>query len=156
MDIFSLFATDAKSEEKGRAFTKEFGGKSTFIIARSGNRSYTRDIQAQFEAHRHTLELKDTPEQQQESDDLSFKIMGEVMARTILLGWSGEVSYKGVPVEYSYENAVMLLKHKEFRAKINQLADDYRKFLVEAQEKDEKNSVTSSAGSSPGVEGSKD
>lgn len=151
MDFKKLYLTDATAEEKGRAFTKEFGGEATFVVARSGNRTYNRMIQKEFEAHRHILELKGTPEEEEAAADLSFKLIGDVMASSILLGWSGKVDYDGKPLPYSYDNAVLLLSMKEFRNKISGLADNFRNYLAEAQEKDEKNSVTSSDGSLPGV-----
>ncbi len=151
MDFFSLYATDATAEEKGRAFTDEFGGKATFLLARSGNRTYNRMIQKQFEAHRHILELKDSEEQEDAAADLSFKLIGQVLAKCVLLGWSGDVKYKGVDLPYSYDNAVLLLSMKDFRQKILGLADNFRNFLIKEQEADEKNSLTTSDGSSPGV-----
>lgn len=150
MDFYELYATDATAEEKGRAFSEEFGGDVTFVLARAGNRTYTRMIQAQFEAHRHILELKDTPEQEEAANELSFKLIGQVMASSIVLGWSGNVKYKGQDLPYSYNNAVLLLSHKDFRAKILGLADNFRNYLVSAMEKDAKNSAPTSDGSSPG------
>lgn len=152
MDIFQLYATDSAIEEKGREFTEEFGGESTFLIARAGNRSYQRMIQQQFEAHRHILELKETPEQEEAAATLNEKLIARVMAKTILLGWHGNVQYQGQALPYSYENAVKILMHKEFRARIQALSDNYRNYLVSAQKADEKNSQQTSGGTSPGEE----
>ncbi len=151
MDIFKLYATNIAQEEQGRDFTEEFGGKSTFKIARAGNRSYQRMVTKQFEAHRHILDQKNTPEEEEASDNLSFTLIGKIMAQTVLLGWSGEVEYDGESLPYSYDNAVKLLALKDFRAKILGLAQDFRNFLLAKQEADEKNSPPSSDGTSPGA-----
>lgn len=156
MDIFKLYATNIAQEEQGRDFTEEFGGKSTFRIARSGNRSYNRMVSKQFEAHRHILDQKSTPEEEEASDKLSFDLIGKIMAQTVLLGWSGEIEYDGEALPYSYDNAVKLLAIKDFRAKILGLANDFRNFLLAKQEKDAKNSPPDSVGTLPGEPALKD
>ena len=55
MDILDLFATSDLLEESGKNF--DLGG-AKFRIARVGNSRYSRMLNAEFEKHRETLEMK--------------------------------------------------------------------------------------------------
>jgi hypothetical protein len=144
MDIFAQYATDPKAELEGREVS--WGGGITFLIARAHNPKYTRMLAQQFEAHKHTLEQKDSDEQLATAEDRSNKIMAYVMARSILLGWTGPVEYQGQPLPYSVANAEKLLLIKDFQVEVTKKANDFRNFRVKAEEADEKNSPTTSAG----------
>lgn len=151
LDIFNQFATNTAHEEEGRPFDKEFGADVTFVIARAGNRTYSRMLQAQVDAHKHTLDQKATEEQKLASEDRSEKIMIDVMAKSILLGWSGNVKYQGKPLPYSVDNAIMLLQLKEFRKKVDGLSNDFKNFRLISEEEDAKKSATTSNGASHGA-----
>lgn len=148
MDIFDLFATSALLEESGKDF--DFGGGVKFRIARIGNSRYQRTLTQLFEANRETLEMKGSDEALAAADECSRNIMRQVYARTILLGWSGPVKYKGKPAEYSWEDAEMLLQHKDFFAWVDARAKNYQNYLLSSQEEDAKNSETTSPGTSSG------
>lgn len=149
MDIFSQYAVDPKLEQEGKDF--DWGEGLTLILARSHNPIYTKMINTRFEAHKHTLELKDTPEQLKAAEDRSHKIMAEVLAHTVLIGWKGEMIYKGQPLEYSVANAEMLLLHKDFQREVARKADDFRNFRFQTEEADVKNSEPTSSGTSLGA-----
>lgn len=166
-DVFKLYATDPVAEQKGRGFTKEFGGGATFYIARSNNRSYQDQLQAEYKSHEFTFQrgqAKDASEdEKKEAEDLSFALIGRVMARTILLGWDlvstvngetkvakNQVGYKGELLAYSADNAEKLLSHREFRDKVATISGNYEKYLFEMEEADAKNSVDTSPGTSSG------
>lgn len=165
MDIFSSYATDPNAEEKGRYFEN---GDVEFLIARSGNRAYNEMMQAQFTAHKHTLDQKDTPEARQAGNDRAEKITVLVMSRTVLLGWRGlpkkgpdgaplEVDGKqvlgvlrdrtGAAMEPNQTNAAAILALKDFRQWVSGKSDDFRNYLEEVKKEDEKNSATTSTGS---------
>lgn len=156
MDIFSAYGTSNQAEEKGRWF--EFGDVE-FLVARSGNRAYNDMISAQFTAHKHTLDQKDTPEARTIANERADKINTLVMANTILLGWrglaktdadgvvtTGQVRYKGAELAFSTANASTLLSHKDFRAVISAKSDDFRNYLEDVKKEDEKNSAATSSG----------
>lgn len=162
MDFNTSYVTDASAELKGRWFEN---GDMEFLIARSGNRTYSDMMAQQFQAHQHTLSQKDTPEQREIANARAEKITVDIMSKTILLGWrglpklddagneTGEVgvlNYDGAPLEYSVANAAKLLAAKDFRSWVSGRADDFKNFLAKAKEEDEKNSVTSSTGNSNG------
>lgn len=127
MDIFSTYAVDETKEQSG---TWMEVGDAKFLVARAGNKSYVKLLGKEVEKNQKSLDRKD-----EAADALSDKIMIDVLAETILLGWEN-VSYKGKPMEYSKVNAKELLSHKEFRREIMKLADDFNAFKA-AQEAEE-------------------
>lgn len=147
MDIFSAYATNDQAEQNGREFEN---GDATFLIARSGNRRYTDMLSQLYTAHKHTLDQKDTSEARLAAEDRSNKIMVEVMSKSILLGWSGNVKYKGVDLPYNQTNAALLLGHKDFRNWVDGKSSSFQNYLEEVKKEDEKNSAPTSTGSSPG------
>lgn len=157
-DPFKLFQTDETAERKGKEFTKEFGGGVTLRIARAGNPEYQRQIQAEYKAHEHTLQRGQaddaTEEEKRISEELSTKLVGRVMARTILLGWDDRMVKGGVHVPYSVDAAEDFLSVKEFRERVSAVAGDYKKFLVAQEGANEKNSATTSSGISSGGQAS--
>ena len=95
-DIFAAFATDENLENNGATF--QLGGGSTLLIARGGNRRYSKAITKAVEARRVELDGEDAA-----SEKASDEIMIGVMAETILLGWQN-LSFKGEEMgEYSVE-----------------------------------------------------
>lgn len=130
MDIFAAYAVDENLEVNG---TWMEVGDAKFLVARSGNKNYVKALSKAVERNRKALNRRDD-----EADKLSDKLMAEVIAKTILLGWEG-VKYQGKPLEYNAENAVMVLKHPEFRKEIMQLADDFDQFKAQKEAEEEKN-----------------
>jgi hypothetical protein len=66
----------------------------------------------------------------------SDEILIDVVASTILLGWKGDITYKGKPYPYSKDNAKMILAHKEFMAAVMKVAEDMETFKVVKDEED--------------------
>lgn len=130
MDIFSTYAVDESKEQNG---TWMEVGDAKFLVARAGNKAYVKQLGKEVERNQKSLDRKDDA-----ADALSDKIMVDVLADAILLGWEN-VSYKGEPLEYSKANAKMLLAHKEFRREIMKLADDFNAFKLQQEAEDVKN-----------------
>lgn len=126
MDVFKLYATDEAKEKTG--VWKGLGGKSKILIARSGNRDYARLFSKLVEQSTDALSTKDDA-----ADAEADKIVIEVIAKTILLGWEG-MEYDGAPIEYSFENAKKLLALKDFRKLVMKHADDIENFLLAKEE----------------------
>lgn len=131
LDLFAEFATNEDAEVTG--VKQEFKGV-TFLIARSGNREYGKLLTKLINKNQRVLDGKDAA-----ADAMSDKIMVEVIAKTILKGWEGNIVYKGEPMPYSVENAKTVLTHKDFRAQIMKMADDSEKYRVVQMEEEEKN-----------------
>lgn len=127
-DVFAMFATDPDKEVNG-AWVKQ-PGNCELLVARQGNRAYSRLIAKKYEEYREVLE-SDTPEAEVKDE----QIIVEVMAETILLGWKNLV-YKGQVLPYSKENARKVLSHRDFRLHVGRLAGaqaNYKAELEEAQ-----------------------
>lgn len=132
VDIFSVFAVDEKAEQEGRWV--EYGGGVSFLVARAGNSKYNRLLSSQYKRNKVALEAKG-----EAAEALSDSLMVEVMSKTILLGWKGEIKLKGEALEYSVDNAKKLLAVKDFRRYITTLSEDFESFKAEQEADEAKN-----------------
>jgi hypothetical protein len=137
MDFHRAYATDPKAELEGKEF--DWGGGVKLTIARAHNPSYTRLLASLYEKNKEALDKKDTAEELAAAEALSNKIMAEVMAKSILLGWSGPVTFKGEDLPYNTANAQKLLALKDFQNEVAKRAADFRNFRFETEEADAKN-----------------
>lgn len=117
MDLFKSYATDETAEVNG--VWQKGSGNSEFLVARAGNRKYQRLVAKMIEDNQDVLESKTD-----EADIRSEEIMATIYAETILLGWRGDVKAKGVDLPYTRENAIAMLKLKEFRKWVQKRSDD--------------------------------
>lgn len=139
VDIFAAFAINATKATAGVWFP--YQGDVEFLVAKSGNKGFRKHASAQMTKSKRILETKDSDGVATDaSDDRMNEIMIDVMARTILLGWKGELVFKGEKLEYSYENAKLLLQHEGFRDLISAFAADEEKFKEVQAAEEEKNS----------------
>lgn len=134
VDLFAAFATDTSAEEKGTPTTIPGAGDTLFVVARAGNPDYARKLQRLVKQNRTLLDSKGKL-----ADQKSEEIIIEVMATTILLGWDKPVNYQGKPLEYSVANAKTLLAHKDFRAAVSKVAEDFDTFRAVKEAEDEGN-----------------
>lgn len=137
MDLFAAFATDPKLEEEGRWV--RIGGTdekpTEILVARTGTRRYKRVMAQQYESHKTLLEGKDKVA----ANDKVDQMVRHALASCVLLGWKN-VEYKGNgALPYSYENAHMLLGHRDFQDVVTKEADNFQAYKVEQDEADAKN-----------------
>lgn len=125
LDIFAQFATDETLENNGTWF--DIGGDARILVGRAGNRKYGKTLTKAVERNRKTLDLGNDA-----ADEKSEEIMISVMAESILLGWEG-IKFKGEALEYSLENAKMLLAIKDFRKLVAEKADDTESFRIKQE-----------------------
>lgn len=121
MDVFAQYATDESKEAEGVWVTlgREDDPKApAILVARSGNKKYTKMITREVEKNQRALDLKNDA-----ADELSDQLMISVMANTVLLGWKN-LEFKGAPLAYSVENAKVLLGVKDFRKLVARHSDD--------------------------------
>jgi len=133
MDIFARFGTDQTKEIEG--VRHPIGGGAVVVVARWMNPAHaaaSRICTAERE-----LELEVGSDE--DKDRIYGEIAAKAMAGTILTGFSG-VKYAGEPLEYSAENAHQLLKLKDFRELIYQLATTRQHYAVSKAEATAKNS----------------
>lgn len=129
IDLFSEFATDAKAEEEG--VWEDYAEGVSFLIARSNNKKYARLITKAFEKNKRLLEAKNDA-----AEARSEEIIVDVSARALLLGWKGDLAWKGEPLEYSFENAKLLLAVKDFRRWVFERAEDISRYKSVQKDED--------------------
>lgn len=125
LDIFAKYATDESLENNGT--WREIGGGAELLIGRSGNKQYAKLLTKLVEQSRKVLDLGDDV-----ADAKSEEIMTEVLAKTVLLGWK-DVEFKGKKLEYSTDNAKMLLKVKDFRRLVVGLSEELDAFRAKEE-----------------------
>lgn len=154
MDLSAAFKTDPAAEQKGVWIEM---GDVEFLLGRNGNRIYTDMFAQRYQAHKFTLDQRDTPEQREAANALGEKIEIEVMTASILLGWRGrqlkdeltgedkvgKLVFEGEDItdKYSKGLASKLLGMKDFRQWVNSKSGDFKNFLAATQKADEKNSA---------------
>jgi hypothetical protein len=134
IDLFSAFAVDAAQEQEGTLTELPGCGDTKWRIAREGNKNYSKLLQKLVKQNRAVLDSKG-PAAEAKSDE----ILIEVMSKTILIGWEGEISYKGKMYKHSVDAAKMLLAHKDFRAAVIDMSTNMETFKVVKDEEDTKN-----------------
>jgi hypothetical protein len=131
IDLFAAFSTDASKEEEGTLTTLPECGDTKWLVARAGNKSYKRLFSSLYKKNKAALESKGDA-----AEAKSNEVMAELYAKTILLGWEGEISYKGKLHKYSQEMARTLLAHGDFRSKVETVANDFTSFKSVQDEED--------------------
>jgi hypothetical protein len=129
-DIFEQYATDETAEVAGVEMEL---GDAKFLIARTGNKKFSDKLSKLYKKNQRLLDRGD-----EAANKLSDTLMIDCIAEAILLGWSG-VSYKGVDMPYSLENAKTLLAHKDFRKQIMALSEDVDAYKAKKDAEAEKN-----------------
>ncbi len=133
LDVFEKFATDETKEECGVEVS--LGEGVSLTIARANNSAFLRMIQEEADK----VAEKSATLNEDEAEELDKQAMLNVLAKTVLLGWTG-LSYKGKPIKYNTANAVKLLKHKDFRRLVMEHANNFEHYRADLEDKDEKNS----------------
>lgn len=123
IDLFAAFATDLQYEEQGIYTQIPGAGDTEFLVARAGNKTYTRLIQKLVKQNKAVLDSRGDA-----ADAKSEEILVNVMAESILLGWKGTILFGGKPAEYSKEVAKKLLGMKDFRAAVTKVSEDMETF----------------------------
>lgn len=132
-NFFAKFEVDEKKENEGVEVS--LGGGDFITVARAGNENFNRRIIEASELH--LAEIKALPEK--ESRALDQKILCEVLAETVLLGFRGFTDKKGKALKYSVEKATELLGHKEFRKRVMAEAANIENYRAELEQADVKN-----------------
>ena len=131
VDLFADFALNETTENQGAWVP--YSSNVEFLIARTGNRKYRKSFTHQFKKNQRLLDSGT-----ETADAKAEEILIDVMANTILLGWKGNVTIKGVKLEYSAANAKKLLAIPLFREYISKCADDQAAYKAVQDDQDEK------------------
>jgi hypothetical protein len=131
VDLFEDFAVDDTKESEG--VWETYKGDVKFLIARAHNPAYDRQISSQIKKHDRLIRSGT-----QAADEKSEEILVDVMAKTVLLNWSGPVVIKGEAVgEYSVAKAKKLLAIKAFRQWVASISEDFGRFKAVQEEEEE-------------------
>lgn len=131
LDLFKEFAVNLDAEVNGRWV--DYKGVK-FLIARHNNTEYNKKI----------VELLNSSEDKKLDEDTQLlnKEIARIYSETILLGWEGEVGFKGKAMKYSKENAFKLLSDpamREFNDFISEEAAKAEAYKAKLEEEQEKN-----------------
>ena len=139
-DLQKEFATDEKSELEG--VWEDVGEGAKVLVARVGNKHYTERFKRLGKGLQRQLDRGTLPEDKQAA------ILIAILADTILLDWSGFAD-EGKPIEYSKENAkLMLKKYPDFRQFVWDIANDADLYRAKDREEDLGNSSAPSSSAS--------
>jgi len=131
MDIKKEYSTDSKKEVEG--VWVDMDNKTKVLIARVGSKENMRLLRELQKPHTRAINNNSL------STDVLVKMMIELIARTILLGWEG-MEEGGDEVPYSYENAKRLLtEYKDFRDNVSAYSNDMTLFRKQEEEAEAKN-----------------
>lgn len=131
----NTIATDPQLELNG--VWRPFTDGSELLIARIGNPAYRSLLRRKVKANRAVLDNEDDL-----ADKVSDKVLGEVMAETVLLGWRG-VTVNGAEVPYTKELGAQLLtdpSNRDFREKVKAYAEDAEAYRKRVEDNAVKNS----------------
>lgn len=131
LDLFAEFATDAALENGGAWVT--YKGATRFLIARAQNENFGALIAKTLQENEAALQGDSA-----EAKALSAKLMNEVLAKTILLGWEN-VAFKGKPVDYSVETAAELLTMTDFRVWVREQSANRDNYKLKLEDEAVKN-----------------
>lgn len=150
MDL-NQYKTSVDAENDGQWVDLDITTGAAVLVARIGSKRYSTMLQRRLKPYRRSIRNNSI------DDSVSERIIGEVMAETILLDWKN-LALNGKAVPYSAEQAKELLtdpQFKDFREVIFELANDAESFRQEEMADAEKNSPRSSPGKQSGAGKSK-
>ena len=121
LDLFDAFATDTKAEQEGIWTPIPSAGKRKFKVARVGSVAMAKNC---CSACIRLIRAVPTLTRLLPKPSLTPS-WPKWDASTVLLGWEGNIMFKGVATPYSKEVAMALLMLPEFRIKVQAVAEDY-------------------------------
>lgn len=100
MNLFKQFATDPQAEKEGVRFEIGVNSKGetiAFQIARAGgqNVAYFKSLETKTKPYKTQIQTGTM------DADLAAKVMREVFAESVVIGWEGVEDEAGYPLEYS-------------------------------------------------------
>lgn len=133
--LYKRFKTDEKAETEGVLL--DYGTAGRFRIARAGgsNRDYVKAIEKMNRKYRRQIQLETL------EDAVATRVLQEIYADTIVLGWEGVSDAEGKPLDFTRENCLKLFEDlPDFFRDIVLHAMKVEVFREAALEEDTKNS----------------
>lgn len=132
--IYKKFKTNEKLENEG--VTVDYGDAGKFRIARAGgsNKAHSKALEAVNRKYRNQFRLEIVEE------DESRKILAEVYANTVILGWEDVYDEDGKAIPFTPANCIkLLLDLPDLFADIREMASTAALFREHLAEHDSKN-----------------
>lgn len=133
MSVKDLFGTNADFEKNG--ITIDYGDFE-IKIARAGgaNKRFNRILRVKAQPFQRAIQTQTL------DDERSNRLMYEVYAASVILGWTGVTDDEGKTISFTYENCIALFeKYPDLFADIQEQAQNIRLFKEEIREEDGKN-----------------
>ncbi len=130
---YELFKTDENLETKGVVLNY---GEFNITVARAGgaNKKYAKVFEAKIRPYRRAIQAGTL------DDMVDRKVMAEVFAESVVLGWEGIKDEDGVDMKFTKENVVKLFTElPELFADVMAQAKQISTFTADEDEVDEKN-----------------
>lgn len=134
MSFYNTFKTDADLEA-GAGVDLDYGEAGTITIHRAGgdNKKFSKVLAAKMKPYRRQLQNGTM------DDEVAERLMAEVYAEAVIIGWEGVKDEKGKTLPYSKENVVKLLTDlpelfKDIQDQASTIAN-FRKEEIEAEAK---------------------
>lgn len=139
MSFYDIYKTD-ENLEAGSGVRLDYGKSGSIIIHRAGgdNKKYSTVLNAKMRPFRRQLSNGTL------DDKTSLKVMAEVYADSVIVGWDKVLGKDGKALPYSRDNVVQLLTDlPELFRDIQEQATTVSNFRKDEDEADSKNSVKS-------------
>lgn len=134
MSLYKQFKTDAKLEKEG--LTLDFGDGVTMLVARAGgsNDRYAKRMEVLSKPYRRQIESGTVDRKVLE------RVVIEVFAETVVLGWNGVTDEDGKPLEFNRINAIKVFTDlPDLFAEVQEQASKSALFRLSLNEQDAKN-----------------
>lgn len=128
---YQMFGTN-KALEAEKGVTIDYGGFSiTVLRAGNGNRKYLERLTAKMRPYRTQKKI---------DPDVSRRLLAEVYAEAVIVGWKDVKDASGNSMEFTRENCVKLLMDlPDMFDDVVRFAEDMRNFQTEQVEEETKN-----------------
>lgn len=139
MSFYNTFETD-KNLENGAGVVLDYGVSGKIKIHRAGgfNQKYARVASAKLKPYARQLQTGTS------DPDVIKRVMAEIYAEAVIIGWEGVKDKKGKALPYSKENVVkLMLDLPDLFEEIQKQAENLSNFRSEQLEDDAKNSPKS-------------
>lgn len=128
--LYSKFGT-SKDAESGAGVDLDYGKMGKFRIHRAGgsNARYKNFAQAKMKPYNRQIQAGTM------DDDVATKLMVEIFAKTVIVGWAGVKDRDGKDLPFSVDNAIQLFTDlPDLFSDIRAAALDHQTFMAEEKE----------------------
>lgn len=125
-DINENYGFNKDLADDGAKMILDPDGKEYFVVRRTPNPEYRRLLSQKYRRHERLVKKKS-----KDADALAEKLMAEVVAATVLIGWKG-VGQAGKSIPYSEKAALdLLMKFPELKTDIIEFSGDLSNYQNE-------------------------